>query len=188
MKRAATQVSRLAKLVDDMLDVSRISAGRLHLQIEEFDGAAVLSEAVARAREADPAILISVATPASLILESDRGRFAQIIASLLSNASLYGNQKPIEVRLSADDSTVRIEVVDHGIGIAEQDQARIFERFEKVSKDGPSVGFGLGLWIAREVVRALRGQIRLSSKPGEGSTFLVELPKLHSVGTAGPAG
>lgn len=188
IKRASAQVGRLAKLVDDMLDVSRISAGRLHIQIEEFDAAAVLSEAIGPAKEAEGAPAISASMPPSLRFQSDRTRFAQIVSNLLSNAIQYGAQKPIEVSLTADDSIVRLEVTDHGIGIAAEDQERIFERFEKVSEEGPSVGFGLGLWIAREVLRALRGRITVRSNPGEGSTFLVELPRLHSMGTAGRAG
>ena len=188
VKRASAQVSRLAKLVDDMLDVGRISAGRLVIQIETFDAAGVLSEAVARVKETSNFFAISCSIPASVPLTSDRARFEQIASNLLSNAVLYGNQKPIEIRLACDDSTVRLEVSDHGIGIAEGDQALIFERFQKVPGPSPSVGFGLGLWIAREVVGALHGQISVSSKLHEGSTFIVELPTLHSVGTAGPVG
>ena len=69
--------------------------------------------------------------PASLVMRCDRVRFAQIASNLLSNAIQYGNQNPIEIRLGSDDATIRLEVVDHGIGIADEDQERIFERFAK---------------------------------------------------------
>jgi signal transduction histidine kinase len=180
LNRATTQVTRLAKLVDDMLDVSRISGGRLQLQIEEFDAVPIVKEVVERERDAAKPAPISLATPPALALRGDRTRFAQIVSNLLSNATAYGNQKPIEVRLASGDSTFRLEVVDHGIGIAEADQERIFERFAKLGKDTPNVRFGLGLWVAREVARAMRGDIRVSSSLGAGATFIVELPKAPS--------
>lgn len=101
---------------------------------------------------------------------------------------LYGNQRPIEVRLEADHDAIRLEVVDQGIGIAEADQERIFERFVKLGKDEPNVRFGIGLWVARAIARAHHGDISVSSTPGMGSTFVVKLPKLDSAGTATPSG
>lgn len=177
INRASNQVSRLAKLVDDMLDVSRISSGRFNLQNEEFDAAAVLNDVVERMKDQTQPGQISVSTPASLVTQSDRLRFAQVCSNLLSNAIQYGSQNPIEIRLGSDDTRVRLEVIDHGIGIADEDQERIFERFEKLGKDSPNVRFGLGLWISREVVSAMRGTIAVSSQLGKGSTFTVELPK-----------
>jgi signal transduction histidine kinase len=170
-----------------MLDVSRISAGRLQLQLEDFDASPALAEVVARMKDEAIPSIISLSMPPSLPIRCDRARFAQIASNLLSNAILYGNQRPIEVHLEHDDSTIRLSVTDHGIGIADADQERIFERFEKLGTEKPNVRFGLGLWVAREVVRALEGHIRVSSKLGKGSTFLVELPKLHPVGAAEPS-
>jgi signal transduction histidine kinase len=187
VNRASMQVARMARIVDDMLDVSRISAGRLQLQLEDFDASPVLAEVVARMKDDAAPAIISLSMPPSLPIRCDRTRFAQIASNLLSNAILYGNQAPIEVRLEPDDATVRLTVADHGIGIADGDQERIFERFEKLSTEKPNVRFGVGLWVAREVIRALKGAIRVASKLGEGSTFLVELPKLHSVGAPPPS-
>jgi signal transduction histidine kinase len=188
LNRATTQVTRLAKLVDDMLDVSRISGGRLQLQFEEFDAISVVKEVVERERDAAKPARISFATPPAMVIRGDRMRFGQIISNLLANAVAYGNQTPIEVRLAVEESTIRLEVTDHGIGIAEADQERIFERFEKLGKDTPNVRFGLGLWVAREVARAMRGDIRVSSIVGAGSTFIVELPTAPSNPTAVPVG
>ena len=177
INRASNQVVRLAKLVDDMLDVSRISSGRFNLQNEEFDAVAVLNDVVERMKDQAEPAQISVSMPASLVLQSDRVRFAQVASNLLSNAIQYGNQNPIEVRLGSDDAHLRLEVIDHGIGIADEDQERVFERFEKLGKDSPNARFGLGLWISRELVGAMRGTIGVSSQLGKGSTFTVELPK-----------
>jgi len=185
--RASTQVDRLAALIDVLLDVSRISTGRLQLQFEDFDAAAVLSAVVARLKDQASPSQISLSMPPSLIIQGDRARYTQIAGSLLSNAIAFGNQRPIEVRLESDASTIRLKVIDHGIGIADADQQRIFERFQKVAKDSPTIGFGIGLWVTREVVRALDGEIHLTSKLGEGSTFVVELPKLNLVATTAPA-
>jgi len=186
--RASTQVSRLAKLVDDMLDVSRISAGRLQLQIEDFDASPVLANVVERIKDAANPSQISLSMPASLLIRCDRARFAQIASHLLSNAILYGSHLPIEVSLCSDDSAILLQVVDHGVGIAEADRERIFERFVKLGKDEPNVRFGIGLWVTRAVVLALAGEIHVSSQPNKGSTFVVKLPTLTSVGSAAPSG
>jgi len=188
LNRATMQVTRIASIVDSMLDVSRISAGRLIFQLEDFDASPVLADVVDRLKDPANPSQISLSMPPSLLIRCDRARFAQIAHNLLSNAMLYGNQNPIEVRLESDDSTIRLEVVDHGVGIADEDQERIFERFQKLGKDGQNTRFGIGLWVAREVVRALRGEIHVSSQLGRGSTFIVELPKLCSVEAAGPSG
>ena len=188
LSRASMQVGRIAAIVDSMLDVSRISAGRLALQIEEFDASPVLAEVVASLKDPTNPSLISLSMPPSLLLRCDRVRFAQIAYNLLSNALLYGNQKPVEITLESDSSTIRLTVTDHGIGIADEDRERIFERFLKLPKDTPNVRFGLGLWVARAVVRALHGEIHVTTTLGEGSTFLVELPTLGSAEAAGPAG
>ena len=169
-----------------MLDVSRISGGRLQLQFEEFDAVPIVREVVEHAKDSAKPSPISLSTPPALAIRGDRARFAQIVSNLLANAIAYGNQKPIEVRLASDGSTLRLEVADHGIGIAEADHERIFERFAKLGKDTPNVRFGLGLWVAREVARAMRGDIRVSSILGAGSTFIVELPTTPSEPAAAP--
>jgi signal transduction histidine kinase len=176
VNRAAIQVKRLAKLVDDMLNVSRIAAGRLELRMEEFDLSALLNEVVARFNEQAGSAQISLSAGNSVMFYSDRTRMDHIITNLLSNALQYGNGNPVEVRFHSDDTMVRLEVVDHGIGIAPQDRERIFDRFERVTKGSP--GLGVGLWVARETVHALRGRIRVESEPGAGSTFTVQLPRL----------
>jgi signal transduction histidine kinase len=186
INRASSQVSRLAKLVDDMLDVSRISAGRFNLQIEEFDASAVVREVVERFN--DSANPISLVSPPELAVLCDRTRLAQIAFNLLSNAIAYGDQKPIEVRLANADANFRLEVADHGPGIAAADRERIFERFTKLGGESPNVRFGVGLWIAREVARALHGEIRVQSKVGLGSTFIVELPRRNTLATPTTSG
>ncbi|HVN27504.1 MAG TPA: HAMP domain-containing sensor histidine kinase [Candidatus Binataceae bacterium] len=187
INRASTQVSRLAKLVDDMLDVSRISAGRFNLQIEEFDAAATLNEAVGRLNDPENPP-INLMTLPTLIVECDRTRFAQMASNLIANAIAYGDHKPVTVRLEAAGANFRLEVQDHGKGIAEADQERIFERFVKLEPENSGVRFGLGLWVAREVARALHGDLRVQSQIGAGSKFILELPRKSALASLGRAG
>jgi signal transduction histidine kinase len=100
----------------------------------------------------------------------------QVLENLLSNAVRYGPGRPIEVALGSDGHEIRLSVQDEGIGIPERDQAQIFERFHTLPRVNPNGGFGVGLWVTRRLVQAMQGEIRVSSNPGVGSTFIVNLP------------
>ena len=102
----------------------------------------------------------------------------QIADNLLSNAVKYGAGEPIEVSLVCDGAEARLTVRDHGIGISEQDQARIFDAFERAVSRREEGGFGIGLWVVRHLVDAMHGEIPVTSGPAEGSTFTVILPLL----------
>jgi signal transduction histidine kinase len=104
-------------------------------------------------------------------------RADQVITNLLSNAVKYGEGKAIQVTVRAAEDVAEIEVADHGIGIAAGDHDRVFEQFERVENDHGRAGFGLGLWISRQIVVAMGGEMRLRSQPGEGATFMVRLPR-----------
>jgi signal transduction histidine kinase len=104
-------------------------------------------------------------------------RLEQVVGNLLANAMKYGAGKPVELHLEQDDGKVRLKVRDFGIGIAKEDRERIFERFERAVSVRHYGGFGLGLWIVREIVQALGGAIDVESTPGQGSTFTVTLPR-----------
>jgi signal transduction histidine kinase len=100
------------------------------------------------------------------------------LENLLSNAIRYATGQPIEVALTSDIDSARLSVRDEGIGISDRDQAQIFERFHTLGRKGENGGFGVGLWITRQLVRAMRGEIAVSSNAGVGSTFTVTLPLL----------
>jgi len=117
------------------------------------------------------------------VQEGVTGRFdatalEQILENLLSNAIRYAPGQPIEVALTSDIDSARLSVRDEGIGISDRDQAQIFERFHTLGRKGENGGFGVGLWITRQLVRAMRGEIAVSSNAGVGSTFTVTLPLL----------
>jgi signal transduction histidine kinase len=106
----------------------------------------------------------------------DRLRLDQVVTNLTSNALKYGEGQPIEIVVTCDRDWVRLQVTDHGIGIAPHHQSRVFERFERAVSDRRFVGFGLGLWITTRIVQELGGTMSLRSDLGAGSTFSVNLP------------
>jgi signal transduction histidine kinase len=177
------QADRLVRLGDALLDVSRITAGRLELAREETDLAELARDAAARLAEeaAEAGSSITCEAPAPVLARVDRARLEQVIQNLLSNAVKYGSGKPVRVTVRAAEGRAHIEVVDQGIGIAGADQERIFGRFERAVSGRNYAGLGLGLWIARHIVEAHGGVIRVASAPGAGSTFTVDLPHAPSV-------
>jgi signal transduction histidine kinase len=182
VEKAAAQVSRMADLLDRLLDISRISSGRIQLRLRDYNVAGQLERIAERfAEQAAPGqIRLVVRGPA--IVSMDELRVDQVITNLLSNAIKYGENKPIEVRLSTLDDWIEVAIADRGTGIPEADQERVFERFERVELDKSQSGFGLGLWISRRIVLAMGGVITLDSEPGKGSTFTVKLPRRVAAG------
>ncbi|MGE6758477.1 ATP-binding protein [Corallococcus interemptor] len=183
LESAYSQTQRLGKLVNDLLDISRIAQGQLHIKREDVDLVALVRAQLERSREALTRAECEVRFHASeprLIGHWDALRLEQVVGNLLTNAMKYGAGKPVEVTLDGDATRVRLEVRDHGIGIAEEDRARIFERFERAVSVRHYGGFGLGLWIVREIVQALGGNIDVASAPEQGSTFTVTLPRSGS--------
>jgi len=172
------QSLRLARLVQGLLDITQITAGRLVLRPELVDLAAVVRDAAERWREtlARAHCALSMRVPQSIPGRWDRMRLEQVIDNLVANAVKYGAGKPVEVAADADETTAYIVVHDEGIGIAPEDQDRIFGRFERAATTHYG-GFGLGLWIVRNIVEAHGGEIHVSSHPGHGSTFDVTLPR-----------
>jgi PAS domain S-box-containing protein len=176
---ASRQVTRLTRLVAELLDVSRIAEGRLTLSPEPFDLAGLIDEVVSamaeQAERAGSAVHVSAVRPCEG--SWDRMRIDQVVSNLLSNAVKYGAGQPIDVELTCDAITARLVVRDRGIGIALDHQRRIFERFERATAARHYGGFGLGLWIVQRVVEASGGKISVQSAPRQGATFLVELPR-----------
>jgi signal transduction histidine kinase len=173
------QAVRLSRLLDDLLDVSRITAQRMKLEPEEVDLCDVVRDGAARygedARRAGSAIELDTQGPARG--RWDRLRIEQVVTNLVSNAIKYGGGKPIQVRVEVEPRRARVIVRDQGIGIAPDDLPRIFQPFERASATGRAVSLGLGLFISRYLVEAHGGTIRVESRPGAGSTFTVELPR-----------
>jgi PAS domain S-box-containing protein len=174
---ARRQVKKLAALIDDLLDVSRISTGRLQLQRAPMNLSALTREVVARYAPQAAQAGCSVEVEAAAVVGTwDTRRLEQMVTNLLTNALKYGAGKPIHVRVSAEAGEAVLTVRDGGIGIAPEHQSTIFERFVRAVTDRNYGGLGLGLFITHQVVEAHGGSIRVQSALGQGATFTVRLP------------
>jgi PAS domain S-box-containing protein len=173
------QVERMSHLITELLDVSRIAAGRLQLQLEEVDLAELLRGVINRLTTAATSArcAITLTAPEPVFGRWDPMRLEQVATNLITNALKFGAGKPIELDVAQHGSLARLTVRDHGIGIAPQDIDRIFERYEQASSSRAFGGLGLGLYIVRQIVEAHGGTIRAESQLGAGSTFTVELPR-----------
>ncbi len=169
---------RLEKLVEALLDVSRIHMGRLELEVAEVELGAVVAEAAAELADelAQAGSLLDVRGE-PVVGRWDPLRLGQVVVNLLANAAKYGAGKPVEIRYGARGDRVFLQVRDRGIGVAEIDQHHIFERFERAVSSQNYGGLGLGLYIVRRIIEAHGGSIRVESTQGAGATFLVELPR-----------
>jgi signal transduction histidine kinase/PAS domain-containing protein len=178
----ARQVKKLSELVSDLLDVTRISGGKLRLEFEDVDLATLVREVVAR-HEPEAARLgssLALDVQGTVVGRWDRLRLEQVITNLVDNAIKYGAGKPVQVQVQVSDSRAVLCVRDEGIGIAPEYLPRIFGRFERAVSERHYGGLGLGLYITRTIVEAMGGHIDVESRPGEGSLFTVELPLKQS--------
>lgn len=179
-ERIHAQGRRLERLVGTLLDVARIAQGRVQLFPEELDVALVVRDQVERLREsaARSGSELTVEAPGPLLGRFDRTRLEQIVDNLVANAIKFGRGQPIRVALESSDEAIRLIVRDQGLGIAKEDRARVFERFERAVSERHYGGLGLGLWVTRQLVEAMGGSVFVTGELGQGSTFIVEWPRL----------
>jgi signal transduction histidine kinase len=173
------ETSRLSELIADVLDTSRIEAGTFSYSFGEVDLAQLIRESVASAELSQDEVTVRASVPEPLPpVRGDRERLRQVLFNLLENAVKYtaaGDE--VEVEGHTLDGAVRIEVRDHGPGIAQEHQKLIFEKFGRVAMGGGvKKGTGLGLFIARSIAEAHGGTLEVSSAPEQGATFPLELP------------
>ena len=172
------QIQSLIRLIDDMLDVSRIRTGKLSIRPSRTDLAQLVGnvvESFAAQMEACGCEL-RLERNESIIGVWDAFRIEQVLANLLTNAMRYGAGKPVHVSVVSCADGACIAVRDHGIGISPQSLERIFCQFERAEGSESSAGLGLGLFIADQIVRAHNGRIQVQSEEGQGSRFRVLLP------------
>jgi two-component system, OmpR family, sensor kinase len=181
LERLERAVEVYGRRASTLLQVSRINAGQLELCPVELDLSRLVLDAVERHGPMAAFVgsrLDAAAVEDGLVGLLDEVALEQILDNLLSNALKYGAGQPVLVTLRADGAQARLSVQDHGIGIAPEDQARIFAPFERLmAVRGPgSGGFGVGLWVVRQLAEALGGTVAIESAPAAGSTFTVVLP------------
>jgi PAS domain S-box-containing protein len=180
LSRVEGPVKQLERLIGELLDVSKIQAGRLEYLREPVDLEALLREITDTMQQSNPSHTLVVCGTVGISLIGDRDRLGQVFINLLSNAIKYSpDAETIEMDLSASPETVTVSVRDHGLGIPREQRDKIFERFYRASgpKQRAIPGLGMGLYIVAEIVKRHGGTITVDSAVGEGSTFTVTLPK-----------
>ena len=173
-----SQAARLEQLIEGVLDVAGLEGAGYRLQLEDCDLARVVAAVVERFRgESKQAhrLLKLRAEPAPG--RWDPKRLDQLTTQLVSNALKFGGDKPIEIAVGMVDGGARISVRDHGMGVAEEDHERILDASSGPSPSEHFGGLGVGLWIAGELAKAMGGTVRVDSSPGDGATFVVNLPR-----------
>jgi signal transduction histidine kinase len=173
------QIQSIIRLIDDMLDVSRIRSGKLSLRPGWVELSGLLRRLVhdltPQAITAGCTLTLDADTPVSGWW--DEFRIEQIVVNLLTNAFRYGGQQPVHVALVVEPELVRIEVRDHGPGVAPEQHDKIFEPYERGVGNAVPSGLGLGLYISRELAEVHEGTLTLRSAPGEGAVFTLALPR-----------
>ena len=172
------QIVRLGRLVEELLDVSRIKAGKLAFTFERLDLSELVHQVANRLDEqlARVGSSLTLAIAPGVVGSFDQMRIEQVIDNLLINAMKYAAGKPVKMSLTCDGRVATLVVEDEGPGIAREKQATLFDRFTRGDSTSSIGGLGLGLFIVREIVAGQGGSIRLDSQPGQGARFVVELP------------
>jgi signal transduction histidine kinase len=164
------------KLISNFLDLSRIRLGKMVFQLDEEVDLSEITEKIISEYQLMSGNLIKKNIPSGIKGKWDRLCLEQVIRNLISNAVKFGEKKLITVTTSSQGIQAIITVEDHGIGISEEDQDRIFDRFERAVSLKNYGGMGLGLYISREIIHGHGGRIHVKSSPSKGSRFVVELP------------
>jgi two-component system sensor histidine kinase/response regulator len=178
LDRAMRQAHRLNALVKDLVDVSRLERGGPELRPVVLDLNPLISEALEEHQRIHPQQGFKwTQAPGTILVKADPLRLLQVLSNLLDNAVKYaGTGGPIEMKATLSADTVRVEVKDHGPGISEADQAKLFEPFVRGESTYGRTGFGLGLHICRRIIDLHHGHLKASSTLGNGSTFYFDLP------------
>jgi len=174
----ARQISQLARTIDQARDISRLTNRQATTKLEEFDLTDAIRQVTLRRRDllADAGCAISLRTSGRIVGRWDRARVERVASNLLMNAMARGRGKPVDLELSSDEETAALAVRDRGAPIIAADFATLFERLDgAVGESRPDSA--QGLWVTREIVSALGGELGVANQPEGAVTFLVELPR-----------
>jgi PAS domain S-box-containing protein len=183
LQRTHLQIQRLTHLLDDLIDISRIRAGKINIQTLTCDLGALVCEVVEETRLTHPdrSITLEKGPSTSVLAQVDPDRIGQVLTNYLTNALKYSpSERPVQVGVKVDGPQARVWVRDQGPGIPSEEQPHIWELFHRVPgievKSGSGVGLGLGLHISKTMIEQHHGTVGLESTPGQGSTFWFTLP------------
>lgn len=177
---AIKQLNRMTNLIDDMLDMSRISKGKLEYNMKEVNFEKLVREVLDRFHEQFSISNIEIhfdVQSENCIVFGDAHRLDQVVTNLISNAIKYGEGTPIHlVLLRLSDGRISFSVTDKGIGIEKSKQEDVFKRYERAVEHTSISGLGLGLYITSNIIHAHKGHIHVDSEKGHGATFSIDLP------------
>lgn len=178
IEQSDSQLRKLTKLVDDMLDLSRINTGRFSFDLQRVNLSEIVLDTLDRlgAHLTEAGCQVESSVDSRVMVRGDISRLEQMLTNLLTNAARYGARRPIEVCLRKCHGQAVLSVRDHGDGVAPADRERIFGKFERAVSRNEVSGLGLGLFIVREIMHSHGGLIRVEGEKGEGATFIAELP------------
>jgi PAS domain S-box-containing protein len=178
LRKHREQVLRITRIIDNMLDASKINEGRLLLQLEDFDLRDMVNNVLElfKLTAESAGVEVKLHAPNSLSGKWDRFRLEQVLLNLLINALRYGNKKPVTVEVTKMGNNALLIVRDQGLGIKAEDQPKVFNRFEGTISENEVSGIGLGLFISQNIARAHNGEIQVKSQLDKGSEFTVILP------------
>jgi len=173
-----SQINRVTRLVDDMLDLTRIQSGKFSYNFEKCDLRDIVVDVYERFKEQFENADTELVNQCIDSVEGyfDRDRIEQVLVNLLTNALKYGEGKAVFIRLERINKTARLEILDHGLGINPENFEIIFKKYERVVSADEVSGLGIGLFISKEIVEAHGGKIWVESVIGKGSRFIAELP------------
>jgi signal transduction histidine kinase len=175
------EADRLASLINNLLDSSRLQSGTLKMDFQPIRLEALLTDTTQRAEARNYDINLSIDfVPSQNKVWGDPIRLSQVFDNLINNAAKYASGSDVNIGLQWNDDCAKIFVRDTGPGIPKEHLENIFKRFYRVSQDsGPERGTGLGLYICQEIIQAHRGEIYAESKPGQGTTMHITLPRVQ---------
>lgn len=178
LETAEGQTKRLSQMINDLLNVSLITTGKMNLEKKKEDVCEIVKEVVNEFSEKfkidDIKVSLDIEKPVFALV--DKVRIEQVVSNLISNAIKYGDKKPIEIKVHGSNLLVMLSVTDNGIGIPRDQTEKIFSLFERGSNGNKMKGLGVGLYIASQIIKAHNGKIKVKSSTNQGSTFLIELP------------
>jgi signal transduction histidine kinase len=181
---AARQLNRMERLIEDLLDVSKINSGKMQYNLEDFDFDAMLADAIDSVQEISPKHKLVLEKSTVVIFHGDRQRIEQVIINLLDNAVKYSpNADKVLIRAELQGGKLLVTIKDFGIGIAKKHLTDLFEKFYRVDLQHRFQGLGLGLFISSEIVKRHGGTIWVTSEPGQGAAFTFQLPVKINAGS-----
>jgi PAS domain S-box-containing protein len=177
IEKAATVAKKMVTLVNDLFDMSKIQAGKLQLDLEQFELNSFVADLLDTYKAAYPQFRFQLHAGQEVMIEADKMRLEQVFSNLLNNAIKYSDNKPLaEVFINTEETAATVQVKDYGIGIKHENQQHIFTAFYREEGLSKIPGLGLGLAITKEIIERHKGNIWLESEPGKGTVFTFTLP------------